>query len=1330
MNRIKLNHIIFFVFILALVIITASSFMSYRTNFTLANSVQRTDDKYDFLLSLKSILSDLQDTETGVRGYVLTGEDEYLLPYQNAVAAIDREFKRLQSYSEESMINSRTIDTLDALAARKLAFQRKVIDIRRTGGFNAARAMILTDQGKMIMDSVRAVVARVQSNEKEFLARNLQQSHSIAYGENVQDGAATAFSLILFIFAFILFTLRVNERKKNIAELREANEKFHLLVNGAKDYALFLLDKAGKVVGWNDGAEHLKGFREAEIAGQHFSRFYTAEDIETGKPEYALKKAAESGSFEEEGWRLRKDGSRFWASVLITPLRDSRDNLTGYAKLTRDLTEKRETEGTLQIRAEQQALVAELGQKALEGGEIEHLMEEISYMVSDIMNVDTCNTWEYLPQENALQFRKGVGWTETSLQPADGNSQVAFTFRSAMPVLAENLQTEERFKDDRLMKDHRIMSFLSVAIAGPDTPYGVLGVYHRKERRFSRDDVNFLLSVANVLATAIGRKKAEEDLQVKDSAVESSLNAIALADLQGNLSYVNPAFLEIWGYDSPDEVLGRDSTGFWANPEQALGVIEILKSQGYWKGELKARRKNKSVFDALLTTSVVKNKNGKIISILGSFIDISDRKMYEEALRKANRALRTISEFNQALVRIFDEQELLDYLCKVIIEVGGYRLAWVGFAEHDAQRSIRPVAQVGFESGYLETLRLTWADSERGRGPAGTSIRTGQPVISQNLLVDPNFAPWREAALRRGFAATISLPLFLNDEVLGNLNIYATEVNAFDQEEIDLLIEMADDLSYGISALRTRAEHRQAEQALQESEKRYHTLFEDSPVPLAEEDFSRVKEYMDRLSTANMEDVEKYLEENPRIVDEMISLIRITDVNQALLKLLEIEDKQLILSGVNEYISPEEYASFIGEFTGIYGKKSHLELEGTIRTSSGTPLNVLINWQVVPGHEEDFSKVLVSLVDITARKKAERALQLSEARYRGLLESAPDGIMIFDGEGRLLLMNAQAEKMFGYRQEEMIGQTANSFVPDMLHRRHSRHQSNYLKNPQVMFLGNGRELVSIRKDGTVFPVEMSLSPLQSENDLLITAIIRDISQRKEAESRLKKSEEDLRKLSMSLLTVREEERKFIAQEIHDELGQQLTGMKIDLYWMKSKLEKLDCLQAEQRLKDKMHFMLDMIDATIKTVRRIATQLRPTLLDDAGLIGAIEWHAKEFSNRTGIQCRLSAPPEDIAFDKEQSIAVFRIFQESLTNVARHAGANRVDVIIKKRKNRFNLRIKDNGRGITAEDIEKSRSLGLVGIRERSIALGGKADISGKPGRGTIVAVEIPLKKPVK
>ena len=201
-------------------------------------------------------------------------------------------------------------------------------------------------------------------------------------------------------------------------------------------------------------------------------------------------------------------------------------------------------------------------------------------------------------------------------------------------------------------------------------------------------------------------------------------------------------------------------------------------------------------------------------SLAGAFVEALNRKQAEEVQRQTNRLLRTFSQINQALVRSIDVPTLMQDMCRIIVEEGGYRLAWVGLAEQDPDKSVRPVAQWGFEEGYLDTLNLTWADTERGRGPTGTAIRTGQLSLIQHLQTDSTFEPWRAEAEQRGYTATIALPLLTDEQCLGALNIYAYELDAFGGEEVELLEELAADLAYGITALRVRTEHQQFEEDL------------------------------------------------------------------------------------------------------------------------------------------------------------------------------------------------------------------------------------------------------------------------------------------------------------------------------------------------------------------------------------------------------------------------------------------------------------------------------------------------------------------------------------
>ena len=233
------------------------------------------------------------------------------------------------------------------------------------------------------------------------------------------------------------------------------------------------------------------------------------------------------------------------------------------------------------------------------------------------------------------------------------------------------------------------------------------------------------------------------------------------------------------------------------------------------------------------------------------------------------------------------------------------------------------------------------------------------------------------------------------------------------------------------------------------------------------------------------------------------------------------------------------------------------------------------------------------------------------------------------------------------------------------------------------------------------------------------------AERKRAEDKLRRSLEQLRALSVYLQYVREDERIRISRQVHDELGQALTGLKMDLYWLAHRLPKKYRLMHEKTKAMSAH-----IDETIQTVRRIATELRPGILDDLGLVPAIEWQAQEFEKRTRIQCQVTSELKEVTLDQDLNTAFFRIFQGTLTNVIRHAQATRVEVSIRADDEACVLEVKDNGRGISEAEINDTRSIGLLGMRERAALLNGELSITGAPGQGTTVSVRIPLARPGK
>ncbi len=289
----------------------------------------------------------------------------------------------------------------------------------------------------------------------------------------------------------------------------------------------------------------------------------------------------------------------------------------------------------------------------------------------------------------------------------------------------------------------------------------------------------------------------------------------------GKYIYVSPSCERITGYRSEEFLADPSLMARIVHPEdQAITTKHFLED---------FRAEEVIHFDFRIVTRTgeerfishycqgVFGRDGEWLGRRASNRDISIRKRAETELRRVNRALKVLGESSQAMARAADEKEFLAEVSRMIVDVGGYRLAWIGFAQEDEKKSVRPVAQAGFEDGYLENVDITWAETKKGRGPTGTAIRTGKPAVCKNILKDPEFAPWRGEAVRRGYGSSIALPIRVGGKVIGALNIYATEPDAFDAEELHLLEELANDLSYGLTALRDKLEREKAEEALVKS---------------------------------------------------------------------------------------------------------------------------------------------------------------------------------------------------------------------------------------------------------------------------------------------------------------------------------------------------------------------------------------------------------------------------------------------------------------------------------------------------------------------------------
>ena len=363
----------------------------------------------------------------------------------------------------------------------------------------------------------------------------------------------------------------------------------------------------------------------------------------------------------------------------------------------------------------------------------------------------------------------------------------------------------------------------------------------------------------------------------------------------------------------------------------------------------------------------------------------------------------------------------------------------------------------------------------------------------------------------------------------------------------------------------------------------------------------------------------------------------------------------------------------------------------------------------------DLDNFLLTIVRALEKRRSAFELQQLKDFNEGIVQTISEGIVLIDSDGIITFANPAVSELLGYTPGEIVGKEWVSFVSDpwrsimgeVAKMTHS--------------VGGHYEIQLIRADGSPIDVLVSESPhdieTQSGGSM---AIFLDITKRKKTEEALLNSRQQLRHFAHYLQSAREKERAHIAREIHDEFGQSLSALKLDLAWLSRRIR-----ENEDELHPKITSMTELVDRTIKMVRRIASDLRPGLLDDLGLLAALEWQSREFASRTGIHVDLTLPDDDLNIGKDLDITIFRIFQETLTNVARHADADWVTAEFSISPRSVTLVVQDNGRGIREDEISNSTSLGLLGMRERAFAQGGEISIHGNQDKGTTITLQMPL-----
>ena len=672
-----------------------------------------------------------------------------------------------------------------------------------------------------------------------------------------------------------------------------------------------------------------------------------------------------------------------------------------------------------------------------------------------------------------------------------------------------------------------------------------------------------LLGVLGIARNINDRKLAEEALRRSEqkfaAAFRASPDAIMITSgSDGRFVEVSDAVERMTGY-SRAELLGSSSVDFWVDSTARDHYRAQLQEQGRVVDlESRFRIRSGKIRWGMLSGELIELDGQP--HILGIIRDITERKLADARIHRLTQLYVALSQCNQAIVRSASPEVLYDQICQVAVDFGGMKMAWIGLVD-EASRTLVKTAAYGDDAEYLANVQFSLQeDSPYGGGPTGIAVREDRPYWCHDFANDPVTVPWRERGALSGWAASAALPLHREGAVIGVFTLYSGDVDAFDEEASELLVEMALDIDFALNAFVSEAKRQQAEAAVRAAKQRYDELVERIPFGV----------YQVRTAAAG-------------------------PINF-------------------EYVSPRFCA-----MNGLQAEAILADFQNVFST-------------VHPDDLEQFVR-LQQEVRQTART----------LRW--------EGRFIVDGLERWMRVESQ---------------------------------------PSV----------------------------QDNGDILWDGVEIDVTERHRAERELAAANQRLQSLSERLLQVQEEERRMLAHELHDEIGQSLTALKITL-------QSLGVRPETAALQKPINMAVDITDTALRQVRQMSLDLRPAQLDDLGLPAAIRWNLERQCQLAGLVAHFSADGLPAKFPEAIAIACYRISQEAITNIIKHAQAREIRVRLFVIADRFCLEISDDGCGFDRAQNRDNSGFGMVSMRERALLAGGSLEIKAYSGRGCVVSVSFSL-----
>jgi PAS domain S-box-containing protein len=1064
----------------------------------------------------------------------------------------------------------------------------------------------------------------------------------------------------------------ITERKRAEEALRQSEERFRSLVDTMSE-GLGVQDANARITFMNRRGYEMLGYELDELLGQPVGLLFDAENQLILRDQMARRRAGERQSY-EIAWR-RKDGGTLHTIIAPSPRFDEHGNLIESVAVFTDITARKLAEQAL-------------AKAAAEWQTTFDAVTDTVWLLDKDQRIVRCN------KATAAQFHRDEAQVL-------GCRCWEIVHGAAEPIQdcpIRRMQTSLRRETMELQVGPHWFEIAVDPVL--DTAGQLVGAVH-------------------IIRDTTDRKQAEQELRALFMRQEAILTAIPdiIAEVDTNKVYtwMNQAGLEFFG----DDALGKEAAFYFVGEQDTYGAVQPLFHGDPNVIYVESWQRRRDGEKRLLAwwCRVLKDANGNVTGALSSARDITDRKQAEAETR---RLLDETKRARADLLSILEDQRETEAALReseerlrLPLQAANQGLYDLNVQTGDAKVSPEYATMLGYDPVTFQETNARWIerlhpdDRERVAGIYRAYIR-GELSLYQ--------VEFRQRTADGQWKWILSLGKVVEHDSRGQpLRMLGThtDITARKQAE-DAVRQRGEDLANLLEVSKTLAVTLAFEPVLQAATDGATKLLglESAAIYLLEGEWLHLWATTPPLDPKLPEPFRRArLVDHPHIREAMSTGRPVLLPDSATAELTSAERIIIEARGLHTllYLPLKAGEQVVGTLiVGAIGaprliSDAQIDLSRTLANLAALAVTNARLYEAGQRHVADLER------EVAARKQAEEALRKSEERYRRLHETMTDPFVLVDMAGHILECNWTYREMLGYTEAELRQLTYHDITPQQWHAFEAR-----IVQEQILSQGFSGvyEKEYRRKDGTVFPVELRVSLVRDDagQPAAMSAIVRDITERKRAEAALRLSGEQLRALTQRLQTAREEEARHIARELHDELGQMLTGLKMDLRWVERRLEEGEAGPRANALLEKVVATSELVDATIKTVQRISSELRPSMLDKLGLVMALRYEARQFQQRTGIACLLRVPEPEPQLVPDAATVCFRICQEALTNITRHAAASNVEIEFHaeeaegqggqgaqgRRGGVWVLEVRDNGKGIASDKLADPNSLGLLAL----------------------------------